>query len=189
VIEATVAMIQIDGPKRQVFIHFVEFPFVQDVLQRTKGLAEYKHSNGDISKVRIEVAGMGTKRVRIANLPPEIREGKIRAELAYYGEIRDIQEEKWSKAYRYVVANGIRIVMITLKQHIPSHLTITGHRVLASYEGQPITCYGCGDNGHLYQVRPRRRNMGKTDANMTTKSWADIAAGAEQPKERRDEET
>jgi hypothetical protein len=31
--------------------------------------------------------------------------------------------------------------------------------------------------------------MGKSDANVTTKSWADIAAGAEQPKERGGEET
>jgi hypothetical protein len=82
---------------------------------------------------------MGTKRVRITNLPPEIRDVTIRAELARYGEIRDIQEEKWSKAYRFVVANGIRIATITLKQHIPSYLKIEGHRVSASYEGQSTT--------------------------------------------------
>jgi len=58
---------------------------------------------------------------------PEIDEGTIRVTLAQYGEIRDIQEEKWSKAYRYAVANGVRIVVITLTKHIPTHLTIAGH--------------------------------------------------------------
>jgi hypothetical protein len=60
------------------------------------------------------MAGMGTKRVRIANLPPETKEEKIRAALSQYGDIRDIQKEKWAKACRYVVDNGIRIVTITI---------------------------------------------------------------------------
>jgi hypothetical protein len=37
------------------------------------------------------------------------------------------------------------------------HLTIAGYRILLSYEGQPATCYGCGEIGHLYQARPARR--------------------------------
>jgi hypothetical protein len=76
VIEVTVAMIQIGGPKRQLFIKFVELPFAQEVLQRNKGLTEYKLSGGVISKVRTEVAGMGNKRVRIANLPRKFGRGK-----------------------------------------------------------------------------------------------------------------
>ena len=43
------------------------------------GQSEYKHTNGEISQVRIEMAGMGTRRVRIANLPLEITEGTIRS--------------------------------------------------------------------------------------------------------------
>ena len=60
--------------------------------------------------MRIETAEMGTKRVRTANLPPRIDGRTIRAALAHYGEIRNIQERKWSKAYHYAVANGVRIV-------------------------------------------------------------------------------
>ena len=81
-----------------------------------------------------------------------------KAHLAKYGEIRDILEEKWLNAYRYTVTNDMRIVIRTLTKHIISHLTILGHRVLASYDGQPLTCFGCGDTGHLYQMCPRRRN-------------------------------
>jgi hypothetical protein len=38
-------------------------------------------------------------------------------------------------------------------------------------------------------VCPRKKNVGKMDANKTKKTWADMAAGAEQPKERGDEES
>jgi hypothetical protein len=70
--ETAVTMVQIDVPRRQVYINFVALRYVQDILQETKGQSEYKHTKGEIASVRIEVAGMGTKRVRIANLPPEI---------------------------------------------------------------------------------------------------------------------
>jgi hypothetical protein len=44
------------------------------------------------------MAGMRTRRARIANLPPEIPEGTIRANLTNYGEIKAIQEETCSRA-------------------------------------------------------------------------------------------
>jgi hypothetical protein len=58
---------------------------------------------------------MGTRRVRVANLPLELSGAIIRTALAKYGVIQDIQEESWSKQYRYVVANGIRIVTMTIQ--------------------------------------------------------------------------
>jgi len=74
-------MIQIDGPKRQVIIKFVDLMYAQEVLDATNGQAEYKLTNGEIYIVRVEMAGMGTKSVRIANLTPETKEEKIRAAL------------------------------------------------------------------------------------------------------------
>jgi hypothetical protein len=64
-----------------------------------------------------------------------------------YGEIRDIQAETWSNAYRYPVANGIGVVSMTLVQLIPSHMVVAGDRTLISYDGQPTTCYGCNESG------------------------------------------
>jgi len=68
---------------------------------------------GEVSVVRIEVTGLGTKRVCIANLHLEIKEGTLRANLAQYGEICYIQESKCSDSYRYTVGNGMRIIVIT----------------------------------------------------------------------------
>jgi hypothetical protein len=64
---------------------------MQEVLTPTKGIAEYRHTNGKISKLRIEAMGLGMRRVRIANLPPEVPERTQRMALGKSGEIRDIQ--------------------------------------------------------------------------------------------------
>jgi hypothetical protein len=123
-----------------------------NVLQGTRGQAECRHDNGEISQVKIQLAGMGTRRIKIANLPPEVPECVTRTTLTQYGEVKKITEEMPSHVYRYPVANGIRIAMVTLTHHIPSHMSLAGHRVLISYEGQPLTCYGCNEAGHQYQA-------------------------------------
>jgi len=55
-------MIQVNGPKRTVNIKFTEEERLKEILQVTDGLCEYKHYNGEISQVRVEIAGMGTKK-------------------------------------------------------------------------------------------------------------------------------
>jgi hypothetical protein len=67
-----------------------------------------RHTTGEIVVVRLEVAGMGMRRIRLTNLSPEVTERNIRAALASYREIVSIQDEMWSKAYRYKVANGLQ---------------------------------------------------------------------------------
>jgi len=75
--EHTFSMIQIDGTKRQVYIKLIDNVYVQALLRETNGQAEYKHHNGVLSIVKISMAGMGTKRVRIAIVPPEVKEHVI----------------------------------------------------------------------------------------------------------------
>jgi hypothetical protein len=92
-------MIQIDGKHRHVFIKFTDNTFVQDILTVTKGTKQYKHSTGEISTVRIKIAGMGTRRIRLANLPPELSKSTISTALTPYGVVQSIQDEIWSKNY------------------------------------------------------------------------------------------
>ena len=58
------------------------------------------------------------RRIRIANLPPEVTERNIRAALASYGEIVSIQDEMWSKTYSYKVCNGVKVIMMKLAKHL-----------------------------------------------------------------------
>ena len=77
-------MIQIDGPKRHIYVKFKNTDLMQQVLTDTKGQEEFKHDKGELSKVNIEPAGMGMRRIRIANLPPEVSERTIRNMLLGY---------------------------------------------------------------------------------------------------------
>ena len=60
--EEDVSIIQVDGPKRCVYIKITNEDRLKEVLKYTNGLCEYKHENGEISQFRVEVAGMGTKK-------------------------------------------------------------------------------------------------------------------------------
>ena len=174
--EQTVSTIQIDGIKRQVYIKLIDNAKLQALLRETSGQAEYKHHNGVLSIVNIAVAGKGTKRFRIANLPPEVKEYAIRTALTPFGTVLAVIEEMWPNTYIYKVPNGVRQVTITLTKPIPSQLIVDGHRTLLSYEGQPTTCYGCGDIGHLYPTCPKRRNRATVPRDQQHETYATVVA-------------
>jgi len=52
-------MIQIDGPRRRIYIKFANSTRMQAVLHDTKGQQEFRHDNGELSQANIELAGMG----------------------------------------------------------------------------------------------------------------------------------
>jgi len=149
-------MVQVDGVWRHIHIKFLYDERMQTTLGRQSGQVEYHHTNGELSLLRIERAGMGIRRVRVANLPPEVPDRRLRDVMAAYGDVRHITEDQWVKEYRYPVSNGIRVVEMGLTKPIPSRLTIEGNRVLISYEGQPKTCYWCNAPGHQFQDCPDR---------------------------------
>jgi len=157
--EDEIRMIQTDGPRRQVFIKFVTNEKMQTVLLSTKRQMEYRHDDGEVSIVRIDKAGIGMRRFRVANLTPEDPDRVLRDTMSKYGYVKDISEELWSRVYKYPVSNGVRIVELHLKQHIPTYMLIVGHRVLISYEGQPTTCYGCNEAGHQFNKCPDRKTV------------------------------
>jgi hypothetical protein len=144
------------------------------LIHSTNGETTYEHDNGEISKVKLGFAGLGKRNIRIANLPPELPNEAIRSYLSKYGTIQNIADEKWSNTYRYSVGNGIRIVTMDLKVHVPSHLYIDGYRALISYTGQPVTCYVCNATDHIAQECHKRRPK-RTDTRPPTKqTWAHI---------------
>ena len=111
--------------------------------------------------VRVETAGLGTRKFRIANLPPEVPQEVTPTTMARYGDVEDVQAETLSRIYRHKVANGVRIAVMTLAKHVPSNIVIAGQRMLVSYKGQPVTCYRCHETGHFHQTCPMRRRAGE----------------------------
>jgi len=100
---------------------------------------------------------MGIKRIRIACLPPQVKESTIKECMSKFGDVKSIRDEMWTQAYRYKVYNGVRIVEIQLKQHILSHLATASNNTIITYEGQPLTSFRCNETGHL-QIKCPRRN-------------------------------
>jgi hypothetical protein len=120
-------------------VKFTDNRYVSDIITNTDGRAQYKHNNGVISTVQIERADLGTRKIRVANLPPEVPQTTLRTAMTPYGTVHTINNEQWSTKYRYVVDNGIRIIQMAINKHIPSHITVAGYKALVSYEGQPQT--------------------------------------------------
>ena len=65
---------------------------------------------------------------------------------------------------------------MNLKKHIPSHISIAGYRALTSYDGQPQTCYGCGDTDHMYHICQKRREARRKTTAPFDHTWANIIA-------------
>ena len=177
--EQDVLLVQIDGLRRQVYIKLTTSEQVIAIIQKTNGSVDYNYPSGEIFRVTIDVAGLGTKRVRIANLPPEVPDDILRDTMKQYGKIISIRTETWSTTYRYKVSNGIRNVHIVMSRHIPPTLTVAGNKVLLSYDGQPFTCYTCGEEGHVASTCPQKRRPVTERRRTHPASYAGILASAD----------
>ena len=85
--EHEVVMVQIDGLRRHVYIKFREPQRMQAILTATQGQENFRHVNGEISKVRIEAVRLEMRRVRVASLPPEVEDKTLKMAMVAYGEI------------------------------------------------------------------------------------------------------
>jgi len=141
------------------------------IIHKTEGQLAFRHENGENSKLFIEIAVMGRKKIKIACLPPEAKENEFRACMSRYGEMRNIREEVWTSAFRYKVYNGIRIVEMKFKQHLLPYMSIAENDAIISYDGQPPTCYRCNETGHQHLECPRRKRLGLNNSTQPTQTW------------------
>lgn len=174
--EDDVRMMQIDGHRRRVYIKFRSEDRIQEVFKFTGGQLEYRHENGELSQVFIDLAGMGIKKIRIACLPPEVKDNTIKECMTNYGDVKSMRDELWTSAYRYKVYNGVRIVEMKLRQHIPSHMSIAGNDTIITYNGQPTTCFRCNETGRQPIDCPRRNRLAQPAKERRPVSWADVVA-------------
>jgi hypothetical protein len=79
--------LQFDVFQRQVFVKLRTQEQAEDIIIRTRGQVSYKYPHGEQYPVTIDMAGLGRKRLRIANLAPEVANEYLRTALAPYGQI------------------------------------------------------------------------------------------------------
>jgi hypothetical protein len=101
--EQKIQMIQIDGIKKQVFVKLTDKEYMKEIINDTKGRGEYRYHTGEIFPVEIAVAGMGYKKIRVANRPPEILDDTVGDVLSPFGKVLNIENEMWARTYRYTV--------------------------------------------------------------------------------------
>jgi hypothetical protein len=101
--------------------------------------------------------------------------------LSKYKDVRELKEETGSQSYRYKISNGIRLANVKLKVHIPSYMSIGGHKVLISYDDQPTTCYGCSKTGHLFHDCPARNNRQSSQKSPKITTWTEIMRRGKEP--------
>jgi hypothetical protein len=171
-----VYLVQLDGHKRSVYIKLQDQAAVDNLLRATNGNVQCKHSNGEVSYVQLDSAGMGRRRIRVAYLPHDIPDEVLTSALIPYGRVWEVNHESWTGNYVYHVPSGVRYVTMTLTKHVPSTLFIANERVLLTYEGQPATCYVCSAIGHISSACPSRRTRTQAHRLTNPMTYADIVA-------------
>jgi len=121
-----VHVIQINGPLRKVYVKFITTENMMRVFQPIQSDLPFHHANGEISKVQVDIAGYGIRRVRISSLPPEVTEAHIRKVISYYGDVKTLHDEVWSQAYRFKVKSGFPIIEMGLKNTYHPTLKLKG---------------------------------------------------------------
>ena len=170
-----ITAIQLDNEAYCVYIKFVSPTLFETVLRKTPNTVPFKHSNGEISQVSIENASEVVTKVRVFNLPIEMELNDISHVLSDYGQIKSVENEKWSQHFMYPVENGVRCAMIILSRNIPSRVMFKGFRGSVSYQGQVPTCFYCLSEFHLANqcakrtAKMQRKNQGESlDVNTLT---------------------
>ena len=88
-------MVHVDGPRRHVFIKLVNNGRIQEVIGTTQGQLDFHHENGEFSLVNVDIASLGMRRVRIANLLTEVPDRILRETMSKYDTVKGISEESW----------------------------------------------------------------------------------------------
>ena len=86
-------MVQIDDPRRHVYVKFRDDQRRQKILTSTNRHGEFRRTKGEILNLQMEAAGLGMRRLRIANLSPEVPDSAIRMILGRYRKAKEVQEE------------------------------------------------------------------------------------------------
>jgi hypothetical protein len=76
-------------------------------LRNIQGVHEYKDEKGEMSLIEVSAVGLGYRTVRVACLPPQVKDTTLSTAMTQYGEVHAITEEQCSQHYRYKVSNEV----------------------------------------------------------------------------------
>ncbi len=139
-------------PSKMVRMKFKISQDYQDFMEKYEGFQALKVEEESFL-VSVREAGTIEKYVRIHGLPFEATESEIRKKFGGYGKITSIRREKYMSldpdTSYFPIYNGVVTLRMAVKTHIPSLIMLGGIRIQVSYQGQPATCFKCGETGHI----------------------------------------
>lgn len=108
---------------------FSEIKTCTEIVEKLEGEGKIRLENGSTAKLKITLASIGFKKLRIFRLPFEISNNNIKFCLLEYGEIISVDDEYWSRDFAptpVLVRNGTRSIKCFLKNHVPYFIIVKG---------------------------------------------------------------
>lgn len=153
---------------RSIFVKFTGEEVMKQYLTNTGFSDEFVYSNGVKIDIRISDANENLTYVRCCEVPPETGDEVVAGIFERFGTVKKITWEKISSKTGFNAYNGIRGIVLDLKEEIPNLVEIDGRQHRVGYDGQKEVCFRCNKEGHKrFQcpLNPQARlNAGRTEA-------------------------
>ena len=167
---------------RSLFIKFVSSEAMKASLERNSEPRKFVYTSGKLVEVRMSIAGVNMRYVRIFDLPPELNDDRLSAVLGEYGKVDRVVREKFPADLGLDhMHTGIRGVYMEVKKRIPPTINIVGLEGRVFYEDLKDTCFLCHTEGHRKNTCPQRRTSKTMKTNQAEKSkdasYAGVVAG------------
>ena len=153
-----VVCLQIDVSLNRFYVKCRTAATCDQLVSRNGGKYRLRQSDGEVRTVTVEhAAGLGTRLIRVFNLPHEMPDTVVSAAFSSYGKVVCVRREVWNHDFFQGIPNGVRLVTVELSKHVPSFVVVGKvGKVMTSYDGQPRTCAVCDKVDHTRQDCPTR---------------------------------
>ena len=102
--------------------------------------------------IPVTPADRPTCSVCLLDLPVEISDASVRTVFEAFGDVFSVCAAVFKDFSS--VRNGTHILLMSVKQSIPSSLNVLGFMCRTWYPGQPVYCSICRQPGHLPRACP-----------------------------------
>lgn len=169
---------------RSLFIKFKSPEAMEDSLRKNAEPRRFAYESGRTVEVRMSIAGVNMRFVRVFDLPPEIPDNDLLLELRRFGKIERIIREKFPTGLGLDhMYNGVRGVYMEVNKNIPPTIIVANRKGRIFYDGLKDTCFLCEEIGHRKDSCPQRENRRKKETKKQVSggscSYAGIVSGKE----------
>ena len=102
--------------------------------------------------IPVTPADCPTISVYLCDLPVEIPDDSVHSALKSFGDVFSVRSTMYKDFPS--IRNGTRVLLISVKEPIPSSLNVLGFTCRTWYPGQPAFCSICRQSGHLPRSCP-----------------------------------